>query len=355
MVRELNPSGQIHVAEGSAWGETERNFRLMGYTRENIPDVDRFISLDHTGVYGSVESNDLVGVDLGDRRRYPLRKLPSCTGGQYYLDRTCFEADVLISIPVLKNHLYAGITGGIKNVAIGTTPCALYGKSRKRIARIRKIHHAWRPLNDWIHDYYLCRRADFVVTDGLEGSQFGPRAQGAGRARDALMNMRLVLAGADAVAVDAVHSCIIGVDPEKVDHLRNLSDSGAGLIDTGFIQVRGNRRADEVKRRFRLSPLLSMYYRGKRCQYKTWNPPRFELTGAQRKNGALHLGTQTGPGVRKVELYINGTLRHVFRDDLVHMVFDFSPEVPDGSTKVTLCAYDRYLNCAVRTIPLDGT
>jgi uncharacterized protein (DUF362 family) len=352
LVREINPSGKVYVMEGSAWGQTEKNFKLMGYDHDNIPGVDRFISLDDTSRYACVDSDDLVAVDLGEKGRYPASRMPHYTGGSYYFDRTYFEADVLISIPVLKNHLYTGMSGGIKNVSIGATPCMVYGNDRNQITRIKKIHHSWGPLNDWIHDYYLCRPVDFVVTDGLQGSQNGPRAQGSSSVENALMNMRLILAGKDAVAVDAIHSYIVGIDAQKVDHLRELAASGAGVIDTRHIVVKGNRRVDEVKKSFRLSRILAVLFRGRKSQYRDFEPPEFELVKVTMSDNRLSVDAKTGPNVTKVELFIDGELSGIFSDGFDHIEVALNGSLIEGAREATFYAYDRYLNCSFQTTRL---
>jgi len=352
IVREINPSGKVYIMEGSAWGSTAANFRLMGYDHENIPGVDRFVALEDTSTSASVDSDNLVAVDLKDKRRYPVSRMSGDTKGVYYFDKTYFDADVLISIPVLKNHLYSGVSGGIKNVGIGATPASLYGRSEGRPIRIKKIDHGWRPLNNWIHDYYLCRPVNFVVTDGLQGSQFGPRAQGAKSVKSAQMNMRLILAGKDAVAVDTVHSCIVGTDAEKVDHLRDLAAGGAGVNDTKHITVRGNRRVDEVKQDFKLNKVLGIVYGGRKSKYKDFKAPEFELINTTVSNSNLAVDIKTAAKTAKIEMFIDGEFSETFLDGFNHIEVDLNDRLSEGTHAVTFYAYDRYLNCACQTVKL---
>jgi len=354
IVREFNPSGKVFVMEGSAWGSTSTNFKLMGYTHGKIPGVDRFIALDDMSSYASLNSEDLVAVDLKEKAKYPGSRMPHIARGSYYFNRTYFHADVLISIPVLKNHLYTGMSGGIKNVGIGATPPAVYGKDEGRAIRIKKIHHGWGPLNGWIHDYYLCRPVDFVVTDGLQGSQYGPRAQGTGSVKKALMNMRLILAGKDPVAVDTVHSYIVGTDAEKVDHLRDLAASGSGINDSRYIAVTGNRRVHEVKKDFKLSPIFGIVYRGRRSKYGDFKAPRLELKSAAVGNNTLVVDTKAALKITKIEVFVDGRLHKVFHDGFDHMEIPFKEDTAGGNHKVTFYAYDRYLNCAIRTVKPGG-
>ena len=95
-------------------------------------------------------------------------------------------------------------------------------------------------LHKWVADYYRCRPADFVVLDGLQGVQNGPNPRPIERNQ---MNMRLIIAGKDAVATDTVAALIMGWDPQSVQHLVYLSRSGCGIMDPSKIDVLGSRRS----------------------------------------------------------------------------------------------------------------
>ena len=249
MVRDVNPSGKVYIMECSGEGVMTETYKRLGYTLENLPGVDRIMGLDQEGrKYRDVNDKDLVSVDLGDRQRY--KKLPSFLNNRYYFDKTYFSADKVISIACLKNHAMAAVTGGIKNVGIGVMPGKVYGNNKNQINRAFTIDHSWEPLSNFIHDYYMCKPVDYVVTDGLQGLAYGPQAQGAPSYNAARMNMRLVLAGKDPVAVDTVHASIIGVDPMKVDYLQHVAKSTGGENIIENIDVVGNRNIDQVKKVF---------------------------------------------------------------------------------------------------------
>jgi uncharacterized protein (DUF362 family) len=252
LVRELNPSGKVYVMESSGDGHTATNFEVLGYTKENIPGVDEFIALDDTAdKFRAVDSADLKAVDLGDKQL--CKKLPKFLHNKYYFDKTYFSAGVIISLACLKNHMNAAITGAIKNVGIGAMPGKIYGTTKKNINRAMTISHSREPINNFIHDYYMARPVDFCLTDGLQGLAYGPQGQGASNYEEAKMNMRLILASRDPVAQDTVHAYIVGVDPEKVKYLRDLSQDGFGTTDSSRITVVGNARVDEVKKAYPFS------------------------------------------------------------------------------------------------------
>jgi uncharacterized protein (DUF362 family) len=64
------------------------------------------------------------------------------------------------------------------------------------------------------------------------------------------VNHNLVLAGANAVSVDAVGAAVMGFDPTKIKHLELAAQRGFGNADTDSIWTRGNE-IKEAKRPFR--------------------------------------------------------------------------------------------------------
>ena len=173
LVREINPNGKIYVMEASSIGDTDIIMDLMGYNHENIPEVDEFITMDDSGKNFPDNTDDLVAVDLGELKLYEDSGSLAHTNGIYYIDKQYYSADVIIDLPVLKNHMGPAVTGAIKNVGIGSTPPWIYGSQISGGGRIA-IDHSYDQLNAFIHDFYLVRPVDFVVTDGLQGLSYGP-------------------------------------------------------------------------------------------------------------------------------------------------------------------------------------
>ena len=260
LIREVNPSGKVYVMECSGEGNVKETFKRLGYTHENLPGVDEFIGMDETGShYRDVDSKDLVSVDLGDKQKYD--KLPKFLNNKYYFDKTYYSADKIISIACLKNHAMAAFTGGIKNVGIGVMPGKVYGNSKNSINRGMTIDHSWDPLARFIHDYYLCKPVDFVVTDGIQGLAYGPQGQGAPSYDEAKMNMRMIMASSDPVAIDTVHATVVGVDPMKVNYLQYVAESVGGENNMSKIDIVGNRSVGQVKKTFPMKQgLLKMIF-----------------------------------------------------------------------------------------------
>jgi uncharacterized protein (DUF362 family) len=346
IVREINPSGKIVVMEASSIGDTDIIMELMGYTHENIPEVDAFITMDDTGSNFSENTDDLVAVDLGELKLYEDSGSLAHTNGIYYMDKQYYSADVIIDLPVLKNHNGPAVTGAIKNVGIGSTPPWIYGSLISGGGRIA-IDHSWDQLHAFIHDYYLVRPVDFVVTDGLQGLAYGPAGMGARTFESAQMNMRLILAGKDAIAVDTVHSLIIGIDPKKVDHIAFLANDNVGIIDTSRIHVEGNVKVDEVRKPFKLPgfPYSWLNPEASRCRYKDFDDPVVTVNDFELMDGRINTQLHSNEVLVKLELYIDGIYVDTLMEQGETISIDYENEEIDLDSNIDIYAFDRFLNC----------
>jgi uncharacterized protein (DUF362 family) len=239
LVRSANPSGKILVMEGSTENTTEA-FQILGYTTANFgTTVDEFIALE--------------GSSCSNRGTAGLVQKSSIGGKLHWANERYLSADVVISIGVLKTHKDAGITGAVKNLGIGATPASQYSNlGCSRTQSPEYIDHRRAGIAQFIHDFYSLRKADFAVIDGLQGMQNGPNPlwlEGADYETDK-MNMRLIMAGRDAVAVDTVAAVIMGCRPRDVDYLVMLETDGLGVADPSKIRVVG-KSIEEVQKDFK--------------------------------------------------------------------------------------------------------
>ncbi|MEK6623414.1 MAG: DUF362 domain-containing protein, partial [Bdellovibrionota bacterium] len=210
MIREINPKGKILLMEGSAQTSTDETMKYYNYTPREMPAIDEFISLENSsGAWHVTRSPELIRVPLPNGL---LRK-------EYYLNRRFKKADVIISVPALKTHESAIVTGAIKNLAIGAAPPSIYAAHEGSAYRGDVIDHEHPGLAKWIHDFYLCRPADFAIMDGLQGLQNGPLPS----SEKDQMNMRLILASREAIALDSVAAQVMGINPQSVLYLHELA------------------------------------------------------------------------------------------------------------------------------------
>lgn len=341
LVRELNPTGWIGVLEGSAPGNrqgTRDMFELYEYNKTNLPEVDDIIALeDVDGEDKNYDSPRLVSASLPDSiSLYPDSQKPN-KSREIFLAKLYYNADAVISLPVLKNHESAALTVGIKNTSIGMTPPSIYRKDLYNIPNLRfEIDHSYPNMHKWIHDFFMCRPTDFVVVDALQGLQHGPG--GGGSVSSNRMNMRLILAGRDLVAVDAIAAHLIGLDPGKINYLTYLHNDHAGCADHRLIRVNGNVRVSDVKKKFDHSDPRTIA-----AMVSDFTPPIVEIRHADIQGEQFFLSLDVSRDTDFLEIFING-VRH---DQVV--IADFAniylpcPDVSHDHS-VEIFAYDTYRN-----------
>ena len=201
-IQRLSPR-RLVVAEGAAVADPPRTFELLGYRA----------MADRTGV-------ELIDLDHAehDPRPLPDPQYP----GVLEVARPILECDTLISVGCLKTHINAGITVALKN-AFGTIT---------QEARTR-IHREYR-LEECLCDLCRIRKPDLIIVDGLVGAD--GVAGGADFSRPA--DARLMLAGDNAVAVDAIGARVMRQDV-RIRSMDWAAEHGMGPNDPAEIEVVG--------------------------------------------------------------------------------------------------------------------
>jgi uncharacterized protein (DUF362 family) len=200
-------AAEIIVAEGPGhWRNVEYLVKASG-----LGDV-----LDHYRV---------PFVDLNHDEPVKTLNLGRLTGLDYlHLSRTVTTAEVLISLPKLKTHHWAGATLSLKNL-FGTMPGICYGWPKN------ELH--WRGIDNSIVDIALTRRPDLAIVDGIIGMEGDGPLNGSAKPFGAL------IMGCDPLAVDATGCRLMQLDPERVRYLGLGYSKKLGLLQTGEIQQIG--------------------------------------------------------------------------------------------------------------------
>lgn len=158
---------------------------------------------------------------------------------RFEVARSAHEADVIVNLPKLKTHGMTALTGAIKNL-FGCIP----GKRKVQWHFNTGVNHD--HFMNMLLDLYVLLDPRLTIMDavvGMEGNGPGsgdPRTIGA------------IVAGCDAVAVDAVAARIVGVVPEQLPLLRAARSAGIGETDPDRIDVRGESPEDLMVPNFRL-------------------------------------------------------------------------------------------------------
>ena len=165
------------------------------------------------------------------RSRSP--NLGRLTGLEYlYMSRTIASADVVISLPKLKTHHWAGATLSLKNL-FGTLPGICYGWPKN------ELH--WRGIDNSIVDIALTRTPDLAIVDGIIGME------GDGPLNGTAKEMGILVMGTDLVAVDATCCRVMELDPERMGYLVLGNMKRLGRIKEAEIQQLGESIASVAK------------------------------------------------------------------------------------------------------------
>jgi uncharacterized protein (DUF362 family) len=141
-----------------------------------------------------------------------------------WLPETILIADLLVSMPKLKTHHWAGVTLSLKNL-FGIMPGAVYGWPKN-------VLH-WAGLEQSILDINASVTVPrFNIVDGIVGMEGNGPIQGKPRKSGVLVF------GADPVAVDATSARLMGLEPRNVWYLAQ-ADRFLGNSDDARIEQRG--------------------------------------------------------------------------------------------------------------------
>ncbi len=185
-----------------------------------------------------------MGVRLINLRSAGFREVP-CPGGEalksVHVSSAVLDADAIVDLPKLKIHSFTAFTGAVKNM-FGVIPCG-----------VRHDLHCRFPgsgaFGRMLVDIFACVPPRLTVMDAIMAME-GPGPAG-GSARP----VGLVLAGRDAVAVDAVAQDIVGFGPDDVETTASAGRRGLGTADPGDIEIAGVALAEARVKRFRKAAL----------------------------------------------------------------------------------------------------
>jgi uncharacterized protein (DUF362 family) len=138
-----------------------------------------------------------------------------------YLPHTALSCDLLVSMPKMKTHHWAVATLSMKNL-FGVVPGGVYGWPKN-------VLH-WAGIAQCIADLHTVFPKTFALVDGIVGMEGNGPIQGTAKAAG------VIVAGKDAVAVDATCCRIMRIDPTQIEYL-HLSRDNAALAETVIRQT----------------------------------------------------------------------------------------------------------------------
>jgi uncharacterized protein (DUF362 family) len=219
-------------------------FRSLGAADVRIAEGPghRRITLDladAAGYFSTVPAfeNRFTDLNLDDVTRIALHR-PKSQLDSLYLPNTVLGCDLLVSLPKMKTHHWAGATLSMKNL-FGTVPGGIYGWPKN-------VLH-WAGINDCIADLYEVFPKSFAIVDGIAGMEGNGPIQGTPK------HAGVLVAGRDLAVVDATCCRIMGIDPARIGYLQIAAGERIGEGD--IHQLREQPAA--VRSDFQLSPAFA--------------------------------------------------------------------------------------------------
>lgn len=205
---KINPE-KIIVADGGSFGTSERFFKLNEVFR-----------LEEYGIKIMNLNNDEIVNEIEIPNPLSLKSVN--------IAKTALDASCIISVPSLKTHNMARTTLSMKNMMGTIYPKSImHSNLHKKIADLVSV---------------LRSKMKFQIIDGIIGSngwELGGQP----------IQMDLIVAGEDPVAVDRVGSEIIGFGLNKVKYLKFGMEKQLGTANLEHIEIIG-KSISEVYHKF---------------------------------------------------------------------------------------------------------
>lgn len=190
---------------------TQEAFRSLGAASVTIAEGPghRRATLDMAEAAGFFETvprfeANFVDLNLDDVSEVHFSR-PFSTLQSLYLPHTVLAADLLVSLPKMKTHHWAGATLAMKNL-FGIVPGSVYGWPKN-------VLH-WAGIDQAIADLHFKFPKQFCLVDGIEAMEGNGPIQGTAK------HAGVIVAGSHPPSVDATCCRVMGIDPRKLKYLQ---------------------------------------------------------------------------------------------------------------------------------------
>src|SRR5512143_74096 len=158
-----------------------------------------------------------------------FKRIDLGAGVELNFNTDILQSDFVVNIPVLKTHMQAIVTLGIKNL-----------KGAIDIASRKKCHSAdsEKDLN-----YMIARLANklppsLTILDGIYTNEIGPSVDGN------IRRSNILIASADVLSADMVGAKVLGHDPSTVPHLVHAALDRRRPADLSDVEIVGEKIDD---------------------------------------------------------------------------------------------------------------
>jgi len=238
-----NAGKEVSIGEGSAAAGGFNSFNGMDYRTKNpeiLEAMQQFV-FDELGYTELARSMDLPLINLHLGEMVDI-KVP---GGFAYqnirLHHSLSEIDLLCSVPMMKTHILATVTLGMKNL-MGLYPGSVYSTVRAGV-HDHSADAGSPGIAFEILDMVRANKLGLVVVDGSTAME------GDGPGNGTLVPMDVIIAGTNPLATDMVAANVMGFDPGEIPTFVWAIKAGMLPGSLNEIEIRGEAMS-KVRRRF---------------------------------------------------------------------------------------------------------
>jgi uncharacterized protein (DUF362 family) len=200
---------------------------VVGEAPGHVRDTE--MALANSGFRAALDDAGLEFADLNyEEVRFTKNAGRASKLAGLYLPKSVVEADLVVSMPKMKTHHWAGYTASMKNL-YGILPGIKYGWPKN------VLHFAGIP--ETVFDINATVGKVIAIVDGIVGME------GDGPIMGTAKPMGVLVIGASAPAVDATVGRLMKIDPRLVTYLR-LAAERLGSIEERHIEQRGEAWED---------------------------------------------------------------------------------------------------------------
>lgn len=231
-------------------GAAARCFLRLGASRVVVGEGpghqrDTELVVNATGLDHVLRETRVRFVDLNRDELMRVQLKAQYSGlGELWLPHSVLASDIVVSMPKVKTHHWAGVSLSLKNM-FGIVPGMKYGWPKNL------LH--WSGIHESVLDICATVPIHFVIADGITAMEGNGPLQG--RVREL---GKLVLAD-DPVAADATCARLMGLEPARVEHIR-LAGDFLGNLRERAIDMAGDR-TEAPSRPFAVLPAFSYLLR----------------------------------------------------------------------------------------------
>jgi uncharacterized protein (DUF362 family) len=233
----------VSIGEGSA---AASGFNQIGSKVYRLKDPDKLnrmqqLVFDRLGYTELARSLDVPLVNLHTGEMVDVEVPGGLAYQRLTIHRSLTEIDLLCSVPMMKTHILASVTLGMKNL-IGLYPGSVY-----RTVRAGVHDHAADAGSQGVAfeilDMVRANKLGLVVIDGSAAME------GNGPSDGVLVPMDIIIAGTNPLATDMVAANVMGFEPNEIPTFVWAHKTGMQPQSLEEIEIRGEK-VSSVRRNF---------------------------------------------------------------------------------------------------------